>query len=104
MQRSNNSAGQIDRPGQERSLRGALSFNHAQPRKQKGDHDGSEYFEVTFDPKMDHPPAPIFNHRNVRPHSPEKTRTIEQGDAGGRKEIKNHRSEEHTSELQSHSF
>ena len=58
--------------------------NQIQPHEDEGDDRGGEDLEEAFHPQMHHPPAPVFDHRQMRVLSPGQTGAIEQGDRGRR--------------------
>ena len=84
---ADDAARQEDRGREQRGLGGERRANQAQPREEERDHRGGEDFEEAFDPQVDHPPAPVFDDRQVRVLSPRQTRAVEQADgAGGEQE------------------
>ena len=75
------SSGKEDCSGKQRSLGGDAWLNQAQAREQKSDNRGGEYFEEALDPKMDHPPAPVFNDGKVGVLSPGQAGGVEHADS-----------------------
>ena len=60
--------------------------DEAQPHEEEGDDRGGEDLEEPFDPQVNHPPAPVFDHREVRVLAPRQARTVEEGDGAGREQ------------------
>ena len=84
---ADDAARQEDRGREQRRLRREGRPNQAQPREEEGDHRGGEDFEEAFHPQVDHPPAPVFDDRQMRVLSPRQARAVEQPDgAGGEQE------------------
>ena len=75
---SDDAARQEDRCRQQGSSRSDARSNQIQSHEDEGDDRGSEDFKESFDPQMNDPPAPVFNHRQMRMLSPCQSRTIEQ--------------------------
>ena len=82
MQSSDNAARKINSGEKQRSIRRVFGIDNAQTGEQKRDHDRRENFKKAFDPKMHDPPAPIFDDRDVRAHSPEKSGRVKERDTG----------------------
>src|SRR5215203_2981102 len=88
MQRSDNSAAQVNRAGQKRRVSRVFRVDDAQAGEQKSDDDRRENLEKSFDPEMHDPPAPVFDDRNMRFHSPEKSGAVKKRDSRRRQQIK----------------
>ena len=66
--------------------------NQSKPHEEEGDDRGGEDFEEAFDPQVDHPPAPVFDDRQVRVLAPGQARAVEQADGAGGDSSKSHSS------------
>ena len=79
---ADDAARQEDRGRQQGRRRRHAGPHEAQPHEEEGDDRGGEDLEEPFDPQVDHPPPPVFDHRQVRVLAPGQARPVEQGDGG----------------------
>ena len=86
VQRAEHSAGQEDDRGEQHGMVGGAAAQKAQLDRQERDGGGREDLEEAFHPQVDDPPAPVFDHRQVRVLAPGQTRAVEQADGDRRQE------------------
>src|SRR5690606_4198157 len=88
MECSYDAAAQVDRTGEKRRVCRMRRANDAEFGKKERDDDGRKNLKESFDPEVNDPPSPIFDDRQVRTHSQEKTGRVGQSDARRRQQIK----------------
>src|SRR5262249_11361747 len=71
---------QVEGGGEQGSLGGEPCGHEPQPGEEEGDDRGGEDFEEAFHPEVHYPPAPVFDHADVRLPAVHEARAIEQGD------------------------
>ena len=81
--RAENAAAEINRGGKNHRGRGRGGSQQPHAREQEGDDDRGKHFKEAFDPEVNHPPAPVFGHGQVRLPSPHQTGTVKQSDGSG---------------------
>src|SRR6185312_4233514 len=81
---ADNATRKVDRRREQRGARRRRGPDQANAREEEGDHSRGEHFEEAFDPEVNDPPAPVFDHRKVRVLTPGEPSTIEEADGGAR--------------------
>src|SRR5215813_11417057 len=80
---------QVQGGGEQGSLGREARRHKPEPGKEEGDDCGGEDLEEAFHPKMNHPPAPVFDHADVRMPAIHEASAIEECD-GSRRYGKHH--------------
>jgi len=80
---------QVEGRSKQRSLSRERRGHEPKPGEEEGDDCGGEHFEEAFHPEVDHPPAPVFDHADMRMPAVHEARAIKQRD-GSRRDGEHH--------------
>src|SRR5512146_1603728 len=77
MEGSNDAARQEDYCGEHHRARRTANLKQLEPCEEERDHNGCEYFEESFDPEVNNPPAPVLSRYKVAALPIHQARSVE---------------------------